>query len=130
TSKAKRRAGSAATMVHFVDQRRQPSRLAPLNRAPGAGPVAPSSQRHALVSGLQRPMFATLLTNSYSESGAAWILSSTVTSGIAESLQFLCMVSQAAWRGQRGGSACANPSDECPRTTSVGGQKPIPDRRP
>src|SRR2546430_131686 len=84
TSKVNRCAGSAATIVHLVDQRRQPSRLAPLNRTPGAGPVAPPSQRQPVVSGLHRPMFVASLTRWYRVSGVASIFSSTVTSGMGE----------------------------------------------
>ena len=54
--------GGLKTLV--VDHRMGPRLLLPLNRAPTAGPVAPSSQRPPVHSGLRRPMFAGSLTRS------------------------------------------------------------------
>ncbi len=68
--KAKRRPGSAATMVGLVLHRSPPIRLRPTNRTPTAGAGAPSSQAAETVSGLHRPS-GDVADQGYSVSGVA-----------------------------------------------------------
>src|SRR4051812_18415566 len=65
------RPGSAATTLGFVDHRMNLFLFVPLNRAPPAGPAAPSSHWHLTVSGLHSPMRVTSETRSYTFSGWA-----------------------------------------------------------
>src|SRR5262245_11036556 len=71
TSNANSRPGSATTTVGFVDHETTPRLFVPLKRAPTAGPVAPSSHTHLVVSGLHSPMRVTSLTTAYTTSGGA-----------------------------------------------------------
>src|SRR5262245_59179273 len=63
--------------VGFVDHEMKPRLFVPLKRAPTAGPVAPSSQTHLVVSGLHSPMRVTSLTTPYTTSGSASTTSDT-----------------------------------------------------
>ena len=55
-----------------------PRLLVPLNRAPTAGPVAPSSHLPPVHSGLSRPMLATSVTRSYRSSADARMVTDAV----------------------------------------------------
>ena len=68
-------ARSASMISGLVLHRARPRLLVPLNRTPGAGPVAPSSHTHSTVSGLHSPIRVTSDTRSYRASAdmSTWI---------------------------------------------------------